>query len=412
MNLPSSPDAERSILGGILLENGIGTHGLTPDQFYLDSHRRIFRMMLEMLSEKFPVDIISLANELASQKELEGVGGVAYLTSLTDGVPRRQSIEHHAKIVKDKWQLREIIRIANQAIADASREEKKGVELSRELETSFAGISQKSNTGHSLFVNAARFCATMPAEIEWLIENVIPVSSNGIISGEPKASKSWISDEIGLSLAMGEDFLGFGVPNPIRVGIFAREDYPGLTSWRINALFRSRVWRDPNRFGENLYINTRAQSDLLLIDNPEHVDEIIHSLLHHKIQFAIFDVLNILHEADENDNTEMRKVMNKFSYIQAKTGCSIAVVHHLGKIDGKWVRRLRGASSIHGWVEWLIGVSEAVPEARIRKMEFELKAAEAPDPVYYKIVSEKGSNLAQIQLCENPEVYQPARRGI
>lgn len=130
--LPASPDAERSILGGILLDNHLQNEAaaaLQPEHFYLDSHRRIYQRMLDLNEFGKPIDIISLAEELSRYKELESVGGVAYLTSLTDGVPRRQSIEHYIRLVRDKAMLRSLIHAANGMISNALGQEDEATEI-------------------------------------------------------------------------------------------------------------------------------------------------------------------------------------------------------------------------------------------------------------------------------------------
>src|SRR5512133_1863559 len=103
--LPASPEAERSILGAILLDNQLydqAATSLQADDFSLDAHRRIYGRMMELSDSARPIDIITLTEELHRYKELDSVGGVAYIASLTDGVPRRPSIEHYVKIVRDK----------------------------------------------------------------------------------------------------------------------------------------------------------------------------------------------------------------------------------------------------------------------------------------------------------------------
>src|ERR1700761_8671726 len=90
--LPANVDAEKTILGAILLDNAAHSEAaekLVPDDFSLDSHRRIYQRMGEVLTAQRAVDIVTLSNELARYKEIEAVGGVAYLASLTEGLPRR-----------------------------------------------------------------------------------------------------------------------------------------------------------------------------------------------------------------------------------------------------------------------------------------------------------------------------------
>lgn len=143
--LPASPDAERSILGGILLDNHLQNEAasvLQADHFYLDSHRRIYARMLDLSEVGKPIDIISLAEELSRHKELESVGGVAYLTQLTDGVPRRQSIEHYIRLVKDKALLRGLIHAANGMIANALEQEDDAAEVLDSAEADIFRLSE------------------------------------------------------------------------------------------------------------------------------------------------------------------------------------------------------------------------------------------------------------------------------
>ena len=120
--LPANIDAEKTILGAILLDNAAHAEAaekLASDDFSLDSHRRIFLRMTELMDAQRAVDIVTLANELARYKEVEAVGGVAYLASLTEGLPRRPVIEEYIRIVKDKSLLRKLMGICRAAKSPA-----------------------------------------------------------------------------------------------------------------------------------------------------------------------------------------------------------------------------------------------------------------------------------------------------
>jgi replicative DNA helicase len=148
--LPANVDAEKTILGAILLDTAAHAEAaevLKADDFSLDSHRRIFLRMSELVDSGHTVDIVTLANELARYKEVEAVGGVAYLASLTEGLPRRPVIEDYIRIVKDKSMLRRLMGICSAAIAKAAdqSEDAIGVLDSTEaqlLEVSEAGLTQ------------------------------------------------------------------------------------------------------------------------------------------------------------------------------------------------------------------------------------------------------------------------------
>jgi replicative DNA helicase len=120
--LPVSIEAERSILGAIVLDNSLydqAAEHLSPDDFSLDAHRRIYSRMRDLQETGRPVDMITLVEELDRRKEVEAIGGVAYLSSLIDGVPERPSIEHYVRIVRNKALLRGLINVAQNAIAEA-----------------------------------------------------------------------------------------------------------------------------------------------------------------------------------------------------------------------------------------------------------------------------------------------------
>ncbi len=121
--LPCNVDAEKTILGSILLDNAAFTEAaekLDSEDFSLDSHRRIFLRMSELMAAHRAVDIVTLSNELSRYKEIEQIGGVAYLASLTEGLPRRPVICEYILIVKDKSLLRKLMLICSASIARAA----------------------------------------------------------------------------------------------------------------------------------------------------------------------------------------------------------------------------------------------------------------------------------------------------
>jgi replicative DNA helicase len=127
---PQNLEAESSVLGGVLLENeaiNLVLEVLRGDDFYRESHRKIFRAMIELSDRTEPVDLITLSEFLKSRGELEAVGGTAYLASLADSVPTAANISHYARIVREKSILRSLINSAT-AIATRGYEEQGNVE--------------------------------------------------------------------------------------------------------------------------------------------------------------------------------------------------------------------------------------------------------------------------------------------
>ncbi|HUB01876.1 MAG TPA: replicative DNA helicase [Terriglobales bacterium] len=144
--MPANVEAERSILGAILLDNHAfndAAEHLRPDDFSLDAHRRIYSRMLELAESSRPIDIITLVEELEQKKELQAIGDVGYVSSLLDGVPDRPSIEHYVRIVRDKAILRGLIGVANTAIAKASEQAEPADEILNDAEAAVFALSEK-----------------------------------------------------------------------------------------------------------------------------------------------------------------------------------------------------------------------------------------------------------------------------
>jgi len=144
--LPANVEAERSILGAILLDNfayNQAAEHLQAEDFSLDSHRRIYARMKELAESGRPVDMITLIEELDRKKDLQAIGDVAYVSSLVEGVPERPSIEHYVRIVRDKALLRGLISASNTAIARASDQSDTAEEVLSEAEAAIFRLSEK-----------------------------------------------------------------------------------------------------------------------------------------------------------------------------------------------------------------------------------------------------------------------------
>ncbi len=110
--LPHNIEAERSILGAVLLDNhalNAAVERLRPEDFFLPQHRHIFERMVQLGEKQQAIDTITLMEDLVRSGELESAGGVAYLSQLADGLPRVTNVDHYARIVKEKAILRSLI---------------------------------------------------------------------------------------------------------------------------------------------------------------------------------------------------------------------------------------------------------------------------------------------------------------
>jgi len=152
---------------------------------------------------------------------------------------------------------------------------------------------------------------------------------------------------------------------------------------------------------EWMYVNTRAQKATWALDNDDDLRLLIDQLKAKQTELVFLDVFRRLHFCDENDNTEMQGLLDRVTRIRGETGCAIGIVHHANKTGmGSIFHRIRGASAIHGFMEWGIGLTtineDALAKDRIRKMEFLTKFGCEPDPIFVR--AEGGEDAGVIRL--------------
>jgi replicative DNA helicase len=119
---PYAPEAEISVLGGMLIDGDAVPRALEivdDSMFYREANRRIYRSMTRLFQRGQVIDPITISEELKKTDELEFVGGLAYLAELLDAVPTAANIEYHARIVRERALLRKLIEASSQIIRDS-----------------------------------------------------------------------------------------------------------------------------------------------------------------------------------------------------------------------------------------------------------------------------------------------------
>lgn len=112
---PQNIEAEQSVLGAIVFDNEAlpkALEMLAADDFYRESHRRLYNAMLELFNKNDPIDIVTLTDHLRKTNDLDAIGGISYLSTLANSVPTSANIKYHARIVREKSLLRALIQTA------------------------------------------------------------------------------------------------------------------------------------------------------------------------------------------------------------------------------------------------------------------------------------------------------------
>jgi replicative DNA helicase len=145
--LPASIQTEITVLGAMLLDAVAitdATAKLRAEDFLLDSHQRIYRVMIELMAQGHAVDTITVMEELSRKRELDSVGGAAYLTHLMSGIPRNPNIESYVRIVKDKSLLRELLGIFNDGMLAAADQSEDATTVLNEVEIKLAAVADSA----------------------------------------------------------------------------------------------------------------------------------------------------------------------------------------------------------------------------------------------------------------------------
>ena len=143
---PQNLEAEQSVLGAILLENSAlnkSLEVLSPNDFYKESHRRIFSAILDLSERNDAIDLVTITEHLRQKNELEQVGGAVYLTALVNSVPTAANIRFHSKIIHEKALLRNLIQIATDIVTMGYEDSERVENLLDFAEQSIFGISER-----------------------------------------------------------------------------------------------------------------------------------------------------------------------------------------------------------------------------------------------------------------------------
>lgn len=185
--------------------------------------------------------------------------------------------------------------------------------------------------------------------IDWLVEGLIERGSKGLIVAPPKTGKSLFFIEVAICLAANIGLLGrrsYG--RRVKCAIISREDGSVVVKRRVQQLAAGHnlSLADLKRF---LLVNTQQLTDRFHIDRDDDLQEMAEWLKCHGIEFAVIDVLNLLHTKQENSSDDMTRVMQRFNLLAEMSGAQICVIGHTNKDGG-----VKGSTAIEGWPDWIV----------------------------------------------------------
>lgn len=203
---PQNIDAERSILGAVILDNAalaIAAKTLCSGDFFHTHHQIIFRHMLRLADAGAPIELLTLSESFQKENTLETAGGNAYLAALADGMPKVSNVEHYAKIVKEKARLREIIHATHDFGQQAWERNSNSTQIFADL-AEFLKMSSNGHGNNSLIaVDVLDFLTLKLDPIDFVIEPILPVSNSAMIFAPTGVGKTYIMLHMAYSVAVG-----------------------------------------------------------------------------------------------------------------------------------------------------------------------------------------------------------------
>lgn len=243
--------------------------------------------------------------------------------------------------------------------------------------------------------------------MEWLIENVWVDKSRGLIAGNPGVGKTWIALDMLISVATGQLCMGKFAVKQGNVLLVEEESSELNLSRRFHALARARGLSPVDL--SHCYYMTRQ-----FVKLPRDLHELYWLIAEHDIRLVVFDSLRRFHSGDENSSTEMQVVLDAFARINALSGASLVLIHHLAKShDGSpksLFERMRGSGDLWAWRDCVLGI-EGEEESTSSTCTFQFRDADAPPPLQIERVVNDATGAITIEAKSLEETTEFAEKA-
>jgi replicative DNA helicase len=319
--LPHNLEAERSVLGAILVHNdafNLAAQIIDSRDFYRDAHRRIFDRMIALNERHDAIDFVTLKEELARNSELDEVGGPAYVASLADGVPRATNVEYYARIVKEKSTLRNLIYAATKIVTNAYEADQESDVILDEAESAiFAVADDRLKAG---FVSMRDLVKDSFPKIELLFEQ------KRLITGVPTGFVD--IDEMTRGLQAGDLVIVAARPSMGKTSLVLNiAQYVASLGDQVVGFFSLEMSK------ESLFL--RLLTSEAQIDGHRLMSGAIGGNDYHRISHALEKLNSMKLFIDDTANIGVLEMRAKSRRLQAEHGLSLLVVDYIQLMSGR-----------------------------------------------------------------------------
>jgi replicative DNA helicase len=360
---PHSVEAEQSVLGGLLLDNTAWdkiADFISESDFYRGDHRLIYRHISKLIGHSRPADVITVAESLESTKELEGIGGLAYLGALSQNTPSAANIRRYAEIVRERSVMRKLAEVGTD-ISDSAYNPmgREAGQLLDEAESKVFAISEEGSRGRQGFVDIQPLLTQAVERIDLLYNRDNPSDVTGvptgftdldrmtsglqpgdlvIVAGRPSMGKT------SLALNMAEHV---ALESKLPVGIFSMEMSGSQLVMRMLGSV-GKLDQHKLRTGRLADEDWRRLTDAVgrLNDAPIHIDETaaLNALelrararrLHRqygKLGLIVIDYIQLMSASSQGENraTEISEISRSLKALAKELGVPVIALSQLNR---------------------------------------------------------------------------------
>ena len=325
--LPHSLEAEERLLSCCLLDGSdtialCQKRGLTGDAFYSPANRVIFEKVVDLFISGRPVDLAVVAEELKSSRQLEEVGGYAYLAQISEEVPTTVQAPYFLDRVQALARQREKIRVASGLVHSLYSSDEAAI---AEHESEISELVSRRPLGLPPILKFAEFIGAearpLPPE---LISGVLHQGSKLMIAGGSKSFKTWVLLDLALSISTGTPW--WGMRTTLGSVLYLNlEIAQAFCERRVREIMKAKnIGEAPNFSSWHLRGYARDFRQLL--------PDMTRAMAGSEYKMVILDpVYKLLGDRDENSNGEVAELLNEFESLAVRTGAAVAYGHHHSK---------------------------------------------------------------------------------
>lgn len=346
---PHSIESEQSLLGSLLQDNSVVAlvgDVIEAEAFYTFEHRTIFGVIMEMIKDRKPADMVTVFERLVSKGIAEECGGLQYLMELEQSVPSARNARRYAEIVVERFAERMLIAGADEATRISWDHAAPLVDRMDRIAAVLARVEQqRKGAGKRVPLMRLDALREAAAAVRWSVKHVVPAASIGMLFGGSGTFKSFIALDCALHVAHGLPWMG-RLTKQGPVLYIAAEGGAGLWG-RIDAWHRERNlrWQDAPLYVVPVAVDLTVDA-WRVVDAAQAVGACP--------SMVIVDTLSQTYAGEENSANEMAAYLREIGLrFRMLWQCSVLLVHHTGH---QATERPRGSSAIRANIDFLLGV--------------------------------------------------------